>query len=84
MSQIPQQPAPQALADFLEEYRRDNVASVSCANLFDAAAAMLRSQAERITQLRDAVYEAGFQAGMDRADIRAIAGDARPESIQDR
>ena len=35
--------SPLALADFLNEYRRDNVTSVSCANLMDAAAEELRS-----------------------------------------
>ncbi len=39
-----EQPAASALADFLNEYRHDHAMGVSCANLMDAAADLLRTQ----------------------------------------
>lgn len=45
-----EKPNPLALADFLNEYRRDNVTSISCANMMDAAAEMLRSQSTEVSR----------------------------------
>ena len=49
--------SPLALADFLNEYRRDNVTTVSAANLMDASAEMLRSQHARIEKLEAALEQ---------------------------
>lgn len=51
-------PSPLALADFLNEYRRDNVTSVSCANMMDAAAELLRTQFAEVSRAKHLFGEA--------------------------
>lgn len=67
--------APEALADFLTEYRRDNVTSVSCANYFDAAAERLRSLSAENKISRGFLERIAKQPLLDELPEEAEGGD---------